>query len=80
MDSTVLIPLFFPMQSAFADLGDGESIRVWHEEAEHLGRLFVTHLETQGLLGVSIQFGPSLVEANFPCTTDGSFVTTGHAT
>ena len=79
MDSTVLIPLLFPMEVAFADLCDGKSIQVLHEGTMHLGRLFVTHQEPQDFIGVSIQFGPSLVEGNFPSTTDGSFVTTGHA-
>ena len=79
MDSTVLIPLLFPMQSEFEDFLEGKCIRVCHGDVVHLGTLFVTHQELAGLFGLTIQFGPSLVDGNFPPCTDGSFVTTGHA-
>ena len=79
MDSTVLIPLLFPMQSEFADFREGKCIRVFRKDSVHLGTLLVSHQKTEGLFGMTIQFGPSLADANFPAGTDGSFVTTGHA-
>ena len=79
MDSTVLIPLLFPMQKEFEDFLEGKCICVFHQDVVHLGTLFVTHQEAKNLFGLTIQFGPSLADADFPSTTDGSFVTTGHA-
>ena len=79
MDSTVLIPRLFPMQSEFADLREGTRIRVSHKDVTHLGTLLVTHQVAERLFGLTIQFGPSLTEANFPSNLDGSFVTIGHA-
>ena len=79
MDSTVLIPLLYPMQQEFEDFGEGNCIQVTRNDVVHLGTLLVTHLRPQDLFGLTIQFGPSLVDANFPASTNGSFVTTGHA-
>lgn len=79
MDSTVLIPRLFPMQREFGDLREGKCIRVFHQETVHLGTLLITHLKPENLFGATIQFGPSLADANFPSSTDRSFVTTGHA-
>lgn len=50
-----------------------------HKDATHLGTLLVTHQVAEGLFGLTIQFGPSLAEANFPSSLDGLFVTIGHA-
>ena len=79
VDSTVLIPLLFPMQSEFEDLRNGGRVRVLHGDVVHMGTLFVTHVKSAELFGLSIQFGPSLTKENFLSCTDGSFVTTGHA-
>ena len=79
MDSTVLIPLLFPMQSGFKDFLEGKCIRVFRKDGEHLGTVLITHLKPQDLFGLTIQFGPSLADTNFSPSTDGSFVTTGHA-
>ena len=67
------------MQSEFEDLQGGKCIRVFRKDGVHLGTLLVTHQKAEGLFGLTIQFGPSLADANFPSGTDGSFVTTGHA-
>ena len=79
MNSTVLIPRLFPMQSEFEDLREGKCIRVFRKDGVHLGTLLITHQKAEGLFGVTIQFGPSLAEVNFPSSTNSSFVTIGHA-
>lgn len=81
MDSTLLIPLLFPVESAFVDLRDGSLIRIARPDGEYIGTLHVTHQSDSGFLGAIVQFGPI-------SATDGStqlpacdqrFAATGHA-
>ena len=67
------------MQWEFTDFCEGKCICVTRNDVVHLGTLLITHLKPQSLFGMTIQFGPSLADANFPLRIDGSFVTTGHA-
>lgn len=82
MDSTVLIPLLFPMEQAFEDIGDGSCIRVLGPDGdEHVGVLHVTRLPEAGRFGAIIQFGPAdAVESSAPASRgDPGFTHTGHS-
>ncbi len=75
MDSTIFIPLLYPLEPAFDDLHDGGLIRVVRPDGEHIGVLQVTHR-----FGALVQFGPvSTTGPSTPPTGDPSFVGTGHA-
>lgn len=81
MDSTVLIPLLFPVEPSFQDLREGSLIRITCPDGEHVGVLHVTRLPGPPRLGALIQFGPAAKTKDFPPppTGEGGFVATGHA-
>lgn len=81
MDSTVLIPLLFPMEQGFEDIHDGGLIRVSGLDRQYVGTLHVTRLAAPARFGVILQFGPSEVTGSPAPTScgDGGFTTTGHS-
>lgn len=80
MDSTILIPLLFPMEPPFEDLTDGSLIRVIRPDDEHIGVLQVTRQTEANRFGALVRFGPfSRTGHSTPPTSDQGFVGTGHS-